>query len=51
MRVAGFGFRQNASLASLQAAFDLTGGADALATAEDQAARSGTNLPAPPACR
>ena len=32
MRVAGFGFRHNASLASLQAALALTGGADAIAT-------------------
>jgi cobalt-precorrin 5A hydrolase len=34
MRVAGFGFRQNASLASFQAALDLTGAVDALATTE-----------------
>ena len=37
MRVAGFGFRHNAPLASLQAALALTGGADALATSEDKA--------------
>ena len=34
MRVAGFGFRQGASLASFQAALALTGGADALTTVE-----------------
>ena len=34
MRVAGFGFRHNASLASFQAALALTGGADALTTVD-----------------
>ena len=34
MRVAGFGFRHNAPLASFQAALALTGGADALATVD-----------------
>ncbi len=38
MRVAGFGFRAGASLASFHAAYALTGGADALATATDKAA-------------
>ena len=36
MRVAGFGFRQGAALASFQAALDAVGGADALATVEDK---------------
>ena len=37
MRVAGFGFRKSASLASLQAALALAGGkVDALATVEDK---------------
>ena len=34
MKVAGFGFRQGASLASFQAALALTNGADALATVD-----------------
>jgi cobalt-precorrin 5A hydrolase len=38
MRVAGFGFRQGAGLASFQAALDAVGGADALATVEDKLA-------------
>lgn len=38
MKVAGFGFRTGASLASFQAAYAMIGPADALATAEDKAA-------------
>ena len=37
MIVAGFGFRQGATLASLQSALALTQGAEAIATAEDKA--------------
>lgn len=36
MRVAGFGFRQGATLASFQAAYAMTGGADALATVDSK---------------